>query len=91
MKVQEYKEKLLGEILLANSQEDVKRLIKDEIALLEKNKINKQIIEELVNKLIGELDLFSPLKKNAQQWSNIKIAIIQLLRIKKGLKILPPE
>jgi hypothetical protein len=29
MKVQEYKEKLLGEILLANSQEDVKRLIKE--------------------------------------------------------------
>jgi hypothetical protein len=83
----ECKAKLLKEILSAGSQEDVKRLIKEGVLLLEKNGINDQIICQLVSKLIKELDLFSPIKKNAQQWSNIKIAKIQLFRIKKIVEL----
>jgi hypothetical protein len=87
----EHKAKLLKEILSASSQEDVKQLIKGGIALLEKNGIDDQITWQLVNKLIKELDLFSPIKKNVQEWSNIKIAKIQLFRIKKRLEVLPSE
>ena len=79
----ECKAKLLKEILSASSQEDVKRLIKEGVLLLEKNGIDDQVICQLVSKLFKELDLFSPIKKNAQQWSNIKIAKIKLFRIKK--------
>lgn len=85
----EHKANLLKEILSASSQEDVKRLIKEGIALLEKNGIDDQITCQLANKIIEELDLFSPLKKTPQQWSNIKIAKIQFFRIKKRLETLP--
>jgi hypothetical protein len=87
----EHKTKLLKEILSAGSQEDVKQLIKEGIALLEKKGIDDQITWQLANKLIKELDLFSPIKKNAQEWSNIKIAKIQLFRIKKRLESLLSE
>jgi chorismate mutase len=82
-----HKTKLLTEILSAGSQEDVKQLIDEAAELLKKNKLDNQVAYQLVSKIIKELDLFSPLKKNAQQWSNIKIAKIQCLRVKKRLEL----
>ena len=86
-----YKTELLENILSANSQEDVKQLIEEAIELLKKSEFNNETVYQLVGKIIKALDLFSPLKKNAKQWSNIKIAKIQCLRIKKRLEILLPE
>jgi hypothetical protein len=75
---------LLKDILSANAQEDVKRLIKETIELLEKDKTDKQLICQLINKITEELTLFSPLEKSAQQWNNIRIAKIEFFRIKKS-------
>jgi hypothetical protein len=82
-----HKRKLLTEILSAGSQEDVKQLIDEALELLKNNNLDNKVAYQLIGKIIKELDLFSPLKKNAQQWSNIKIAKIQCLRIKKTLEL----
>jgi hypothetical protein len=79
-----HKTTLLKEILSASSQEDVRRLIKEAIELLEKDKIDSQAICQLINKIIEELSLLSPLEKNAQQCNNIKTAKNQFFRIQKS-------
>ncbi len=81
----EYRTKLINKILFAASQEEVKRFIDTALKALEQNKINGHIISRVIEKIISDLELFSPMKKEAQQWSNIKIALILFNRIKNKL------
>ena len=76
------KTKFINDILFARSQEEVKRFIDEELKILEQKKIKTHSITKLVDETICELDLFSPMNKDAQQWSNISIAKILLKRIK---------
>jgi hypothetical protein len=85
LSLEEYKAKLTRKILFADSQEEVKRFIDAAMKALEQNKVNGHIILRFVNKIIGELELFIPEKKDVRQESNIKIAKIILNRIKKQL------
>lgn len=77
--------KLINKILFAASQEEVKQFIDSAMIAFELNKVNGHVIARFVDKIISELDLFSPMKKDAQQWSNITMARILFNRVKHGL------
>ncbi len=81
----EYRRKLVNKLLLASNQDDVKRLIDAGVEGLIKNGVNGHIVFRFVEKALNELEQFSPMNKEAQQWSNIKIARIYLNRIKRHL------
>ncbi len=81
----EFRAILIRKILNASSQEEVTRCIEKAMADIEKKKVNGHIIVRFVDKINGQLDLFSPLKKDAQEWSNINMARILFTRIKNKL------
>ena len=85
LSLEEYKTKLTGKILFAASQEEVKRFIDVAMKALEQNKVNGYIIVRFIDKIIEELDLFSPERKDVRQESNIKIAKIIFNDIKKQM------
>lgn len=85
LSLNEFTAKLINNILFAASQEDVKRFTDAAMKALEQNKVNGHIRVRFVNRVIGKLELFNPVNKNAQQWSNIKIAGIFFNRIKQDL------
>lgn len=82
LSLDEYRTKLITKILFAASQEEVKRFINTAIKALEQNKVNGHIISRFIEKTVSDLELFNPMHKEAQQWSNIKMAIILFNRIK---------
>ncbi len=86
LSLDEYRKKLINKILFASAQEDVKRFIETAIKALEQNKVNGHIISSFIEKIISDLELFSPIKKEAQQWSNIKLAMIIFNRIKNKMQ-----
>ena len=86
MSLDEYRTKLINKILMAASQEEVKRFIDGAIKALEQNDLNGHIISRFIEKIISDLELFNPMNKEAQQWSNIKCAGVLLNRIKNNLR-----
>ena len=82
MLLDEYRVKLINNILLAGSQESVKLIIADAVKLLDQDRLNEATIEGFIRTIINDLELFSPLKKDAQQWSNIQMAKIYFHRLK---------
>ena len=81
----EQRVKLINKILIAGSQEDVKQVIDAAVKLLNQNRLKSEIIDGYFNLIISDLELFSPLKKDAQQWSNIQMARIYFHRLKNIL------
>jgi hypothetical protein len=88
LSLDEYRAKLINHILFASSQGEVNQFIEAAMKALEQNKINGHIIARFVDKIISDLDLFDPMKKDAQHWSNIKMAKILFNRIKPKMKAL---
>ncbi len=82
----EYRIKLITKIMFASSQNEVKRYIDASVKSLEQNKLNGHIITRFTDKMLDELESFSPLNKEAQQWSNIKMARICFNQIKRKLE-----
>ena len=70
----EYRVKLINNILLAGSQEDVKRIIDAAVKLLDQNRLEGATNDGFIRMIINDLELFNPLKEDAQQWSNIQMA-----------------
>ena len=85
----EYRKKLISDILYAASQEEVNKIIDAAIIALEQNRVRLHIIARFVDKIIEELDAFSPMNIEAQHWSNIRMAKILFNRIKNKLHYLP--
>ena len=85
LSLDEYRTKLINKILFSRSQDEVSRFIETAIKALEQNKINGHIISRFVDKTISELELFNPLNKDAQQWSNILMAKILFNRIRQKM------
>ena len=81
----EYRTKLINHILYAKSQNEVTRFIDAAMKALKQNGVNGHIIERFVDKIISELEMFSPMDENAQHWSNIRIAKIIFNRFKSQL------
>ena len=82
LSLDDFRTKLINKILFATSQEEVKSFIDTAIKYLEQQKVNGHIVVRFVDKISSELDWFNPMNKDAQQWSNIKIAKIMFIRIK---------
>ena len=78
----EYRKKIISDILYAASQEQVNKFIEAAINALEQNRVKGDIIGRIVDKIIEDLDAFSPMNEDAQHWSNIRIARILFNRIK---------
>lgn len=81
----EYRTKLINHILYAKSQNEVTRFIDAAMKALKQNGVNGHIIARFVDKIISELEMFSPMDENAQHWSNIRIAKILFNRFKNQL------
>jgi hypothetical protein len=75
MLLEDYRIKLINKIMFAASQEDVKRFIDTAMNALE-NRVHGHIISRFNEKIMSDLEMFNPMKKEAQQWSNIKFAKI---------------
>lgn len=85
LSLDEYRCKLITKILFAASQNEVERFCDAAMKGLEHHKVNEHIIARFVDKVINELEQFNPMKKNAQQWSNILVAKILFKRIKRRI------
>jgi hypothetical protein len=75
-----YSTNLVNDILWASSQDEVSNLLASTIVVIEKKEMEQPKRNELVERLREELNLFNPFNKEAQQWSNIKLAKILLNR-----------
>lgn len=87
----EYCTKLITKIMFASSQDEVKRYIDTAIKSLEQNKINGHFVVRFIDKMLDELESFSPMNKDAQQWSNIKMSLICFNQIKRKLEKVPQQ
>ena len=85
LSLDEYRCKLINKILFSSSQEEVTRFCDTAIKGLEHHNVNAYIVVRFVDKIIFELEQFNPMKKDAQQWSNIKVAKILFKRIRGKL------
>ena len=85
LSLDDFRCKLINKILFAESQQDVKRFCDGALEGLEQHNVNAHIVVRFVDKIISELDQFSPMNKDAQQWSNIQMARIHFNRIKMRL------
>jgi len=79
----EYRVKLINKILFAGSQDEVKRYIDAAMKAFEMNNINRHLVTRFIDKIINELELFNPIKKDAQQWSNISMARVLFNRLRQ--------
>jgi hypothetical protein len=85
LSLDDYLAELINKILFAGSQEIVKLYVETAMQTLEMHKVNEQCIATFVDKVIKDLDLFSPMKKDAEQWRNIKMAGILFTRIQSRM------
>lgn len=82
----DYRAKLINKILFSASKEEVKRYIDTAIKKLEQHGVGGHIVARFIDKTTDELEGFSPLNKEALQWSNIQRAKIILFRIQVQMK-----
>ena len=82
----EYKTKLIDSILSSSSQAEVQKFSDAAIKALKQSKLEEDIVVRFIDRMIIELDLFDPMNKNAQQWSNISMAKIIFNRYYKDFK-----
>jgi len=83
----ECRSKLINKILFASSQEEVRRFCDAAMKGLEQQKVNGHIIARFADKIISELHQFNPMNKDAQQWSNIRMARIHFNRFKLRIRV----
>ena len=81
----EFRAGLVNDILLANSQDEVKKLINAAIKAFEHSNAESYATYQFVDKISDELALFTPMNKGAQQWSNIQFAKILFRRIQRRM------
>lgn len=77
---------LINKIFIASSQEQVNTIIETAMQDLKNSKTSKASIILFINDISAQLELLNPMKKTAQQWSNISMAKILINRIQRGLE-----
>ena len=85
LSLDEYRCKLITKIMFSASQREVERFCDAAMKGLEHHRVNDHIIARFADKMINELEQFDPMKKDAQQWSNIQLAKILFKRIKQKI------
>lgn len=76
---------LLTKIFAAFSQHEVNELIEAAMKDLKNSNTSKASMIIFINNITAQLELFNPMKKTAQQWSNISMAKILINRIQNQL------
>ena len=82
LSLDEYRSKLIKKILFASSQEEVRRFCDAAMKGLEQHEVSGHIMARFADMIISELHQFNPMNKDAQQWSNIRMARIHFNRFK---------
>ena len=82
----EFRCKLINKILFAESQEEVRRFIDAGMKGLWQHELNGHLIARFVDKVIQNLNEFTPMLLDAQQWSNIKMAQIRFDQLKLSMQ-----
>ena len=82
----EYSRELVNKILLADSQDEVKRFIDTDLKELEAPGVNSSFIIKFLDQVIKDFSEFSPMNYEAQQWANIKMARIILSKVRRSLQ-----
>lgn len=77
---------LIKRILVAASQEEVMSIIDETLKEVEEQENENLEPFYFAGKIITELELYSPMKIDAQQWSNIQAARVHLHRMRNGMK-----
>ena len=85
LSLDEYRSKLVSKVLLAGSEEDVKRFCDTAMKSLGEYKVNAHIIIRFVDKAIDDFEHFNPRTKNVKQWINIQTARIHFIEIKQRI------
>ncbi len=88
MSAEKYRQKLITEILMASTEEEVKKFCDIAMKNVEQNRGEGSVIVRFVNKLEEDLEGFNPRTKNVQQWSNIQTARSHIGIIKQRLSTL---
>ena len=83
--IDDYRSKLINKILLAQSQDEVKRFVDAAMKGLQAHNVNKHIIARFIDRILQHLAEFNAMNLDAEQWSNIKMARIQFNQIKRSL------
>jgi hypothetical protein len=77
-----YRKKLLGRILTASSQEEVKQIIDKAMEGLQDHEVVCNIVCGFADNMLRDLEQLNPLNNTPQQWSNINMARINFNLIK---------
>lgn len=85
--IEEFRVKLISNILASKSQEDVHHFIDLAMAELANKKPGDGIVLQFVEKIARQLDAYSPMNIEAQPWSNINMARILFNRYKNQLLV----
>jgi hypothetical protein len=72
--IDDFRCKLINKILLAPSQDEVKRFVDASMKSLQAHNVNKHIIARFIEKMLQHLSKFNAMNHDAKQWSNIKMA-----------------
>lgn len=77
---------LINDIVFARSEEEVQDLVQAIFQQLQAGKTPPQMLRTLTAMAIEKLNRFSPMNKDAQQWSNIRLARICFFRQQQHLE-----
>ena len=82
----DFRNKLIRHILDAATLAEVNTLVCNALKELERNAVNGHIVVRFADKLLSQLEHFTPKKNEPRQWSNINIARVLVNRIKEEIK-----
>lgn len=88
LSAEKYRQELITEILMASTEEEVKKFCDTAMKNAAQNKGDGPAIAWFINKLEEDLEGFNPRTKNVQQWSNIQTARSHIGIIKQRLSTL---
>ena len=83
MTINDFRCRLVNQILFSTSQEDVKRHIDAAMEGLLQHRVNGHLVNRFVERSLRDFEALNPTDCGAQQWANIRIArthLTQLLR-----------
>jgi hypothetical protein len=75
-------QQLVDRILVATSQDEVTQIVDETINTMEANHADSQLVSDVIEHVMNDLELRSPIEIEAQEWSNIKMAMILFNRIR---------
>ncbi len=86
IQLEEYRAELINKLLFAVSKEEVESIINEAMIAVKQKQAESDAVFQFIEKTIADLKLFDPIKKQAQQWNNIKVARILLNRIRQNVQ-----